>query len=238
MERSFCRPVLRAHWLGRVPYADGLRLQARLVEARRRQEISDTLVVLEHPPVITLGRGARREHVLLSPEALRSRGIEVHESGRGGDVTYHGPGQLVGYPVIALTEEQRDAHAYLRRLEDALLATASDYGIRAGRREGLTGVWVNRHKLASIGVRISTGWITSHGFALNVSTDLSGFTTIVPCGIHGCDVTSIAELTGRGPELYDVAGRVARRLAETLDRTLDRAPMDIDVTHGAMAVGS
>ena len=119
-----------------------------------------------------------------------------------------------------------------------MLATASDYGIRAGRRDGLTGVWAGGKKLASIGVRISTGWITSHGFALNVTTDLSGFSTIVPCGIHGCDVTSIAELRGRGPELDDVAGRVARRLAETLDRELERAPAEMDVAQVAVAVGS
>lgn len=224
MERSSGRPVLRAQWLGRVPYADGVRLQARLVEARRRREVPDTLLLLEHPAVITLGRAARHDHVLQPPEALRSRGIEIHECGRGGDVTYHGPGQLVGYPVLALCDAERDAHGYLRRLEEALLATAADHGIRGERRDGLTGVWVDRHKLASIGVRISTGWITSHGFALNVTTDLSGFSAIVPCGIRGCEMTSIAELTGHGPDIEDVAEAVAHRLAETLDRRLEREP--------------
>ena len=238
MQRSSGRPVLRAPWLGRVPYTEGVRLQERLVEARRRREIPDTLLLLEHPPVITLGRAARREHVRVSPATLRARGIEIHECGRGGDVTYHGPGQLVGYPVFALRDTERDAHAYLRRLEATLLAAAADYGIDAGRRDGLTGVWVDRRKLASIGVRISTGWITSHGFALNVGTDLTGFSTIVPCGIQGCDVTSIAELTGRDPGLEEVAGRVARRLAEGFDRTLESEPAPTASTPLGTAVGS
>jgi lipoyl(octanoyl) transferase len=216
-----------------VAYDAGVRLQRELVEARRAGTEPDTLLLLEHPPVITLGRGARSENVLISTRGLRARGIEVHESGRGGDVTYHGPGQLVGYPVVALNDGERDAHGYLRSLEEALIRTSADYGIDAGRREALTGVWAGEAKLASIGVRISTGWITSHGFALNVTTDLSGFENIVPCGIRGCTMTSIEKLTGNRPGLEEVGRRAASWLASTLHRQLEYTPTTIRAAAGA-----
>jgi lipoyl(octanoyl) transferase len=228
------RSHLRARWLGRVAYDEGVRLQGELVKARRSGTEPDTLLLLEHPPVITLGKGARSENVLISKRDLGARGIEIHDSARGGDVTYHGPGQLVGYPVLALNEGERDAHGYLRALEEALIRTSADYGIDAGRREGLTGVWVGDRKLASIGVRISTGWITSHGFALNVTTDLSGFETIVPCGIRGCAMTSIAELTGERPGLEEVGHRAAARLASAMSRSLERTPAAARVAAGAL----
>jgi len=211
-------PSLRIRWLGRLPYREGLKLQDALVAARRRGEIPDTLLLLEHPPVITLGRGAHAEHLLSSVEELARRGIELHECGRGGDVTYHGPGQLVGYPILALPPSRRDAHAYLRDLEEALIRTAADFGVTARREPGLTGVWVAREKLAAIGVRLSTGWITSHGFAFNVGGDLRGFSSIVPCGISDRGVTSLTRLIGRDPALGEVAACVAGHMAAVLGR--------------------
>jgi lipoyl(octanoyl) transferase len=206
------RPLL-ARWLGRVPYADGLALQAELVRARRRDAVPDCLLLLEHPPVVTLGRGARPEHVRADRAELARRGVELHECGRGGDVTYHGPGQLVGYPILSLPPGRRDAHRFLRDLEESLIRAVASFGIVGGRIAGRTGVWVGDEKLAALGVRLSTGWISSHGFALNVGPDLAGFSLIVPCGIAGCRVTSLARLLGSEPELRTVAARVARELA-------------------------
>lgn len=205
-------------WLGRLPYADGLALQSRLVDARRARRGADTLLLLEHPPVITLGRGSDPAHVLADRRELQRRGIEVHECGRGGDVTFHGPGQLVGYPILALEEGRRDAHRYLRDLEEGLIGAVAELGISAGRVPGWTGIWVGRRKLAAIGVRLSTGWITSHGFALNVATDLEGFSTIVPCGISEAGVTSIARLNGTAPPMTRVAELVAHHLGRVLGR--------------------
>ncbi len=207
---------LSVRWLGRVPYREACDAMERLVAARRQGRAADSLLLLEHPPVITLGRSARAEHVRITPAERLARGIELHESGRGGDVTYHGPGQLVGYPVVALPPERRDAHRYLRDLEDAMIRTARDFGAEASRRPGLTGVWAGDRKLGSLGVRISSGWIASHGFALNVSTDLSAFEWIVPCGIEGCRATSLEELTGVRHPVREVARRVASRVAEVL----------------------
>jgi lipoyl(octanoyl) transferase len=207
---------MEAVWLGRVPYAEALALQERLVDARRRGEAPDTLLLLEHPPVITLGRSSRPGHVLLPPDALAARGIETFDAGRGGDVTYHGPGQLVGYPIVALAPNRRDARRYLRDLEEVLLRTAADHGVRGRREAGLTGVWVGGRKLAAIGVRISTGWITSHGFALNVSADLGGFDAIVPCGIRGRGVTSLEAEAGKTLAVREVADRAAVHAADVL----------------------
>jgi lipoic acid synthetase len=168
--------------------------------------------------VITLGRRGDRRHVLLDEGELSRRGVELVETGRGGDVTYHGPGQLVGYPILGLSDERRDAHRYLRDLEAALILTARSYGVPAERAAGLTGVWVGDAKLAAIGVRLGTGWITSHGFALNVGADLGGFSLVVPCGIRDRGVTSLGRLLGREPELREVAARTAFHLAGVLGR--------------------
>jgi len=205
-----------ARWLGRRGYTEACALQESLIRARRSGEIGDTLLLLEHPPVVTLGRSGRREHLLLGPQELASRGIELHECGRGGDVTFHGPGQIVGYPIVALRDERRDAHRYLRDLEQGLIRAVAHYGVTAERREGLTGVWVGDEKIAAIGVRLSTGWITSHGFALNIGADLSGFATIVPCGLHGRGVTSIERLTGQAPEMAGAAEVVATEVGKAL----------------------
>jgi lipoyl(octanoyl) transferase len=181
--------------LGVVPYAEALALQRALVEERRANRIDDTLLLVEHPPVITLGvKGdGGRSHIRATKEQLAARGIDVHETGRGGDVTYHGPGQIVGYPIFDLRPDRQDVHRYVRDLEEVLIRAAADFGVPATRISGLTGVWVGNEKLAAIGVRISR-WITSHGFALNVRTDLDDFTLIVPCGIADHGVTSLERL--------------------------------------------
>ena len=189
---------LQIRRLGVVPYQDALDLQRTLVEERRADRIPDQLVLLQHPPVITLGVKARhdRSHVLVSPDVLEEEGVELFESGRGGDVTYHGPGQLVGYPILDLRPDRCDVHQYVRDLEEVLIGTAGRFGVTASRLSGLTGVWVGKEKLAAIGVRIAR-WITSHGFALNISTDLRHFNLIVPCGITDKGVTSLERLLDR-----------------------------------------
>ena len=207
---------LRCAFLGRVPYEEATRLQGRLVDLVRRGETGDLLLLLTHPPVITLGRGAHAENVVIPDDERAAAGIEIHEAGRGGDVTYHGPGQLIGYPIVALREGRRDAHRYLRDLEGGLIATAAAYGVEASRVPGLTGVWVGDAKLAAIGVRIGTGWVTSHGFALNVGRDLQGFDTIVPCGIRDRAVTSLARVLDREMKPEEVAEAAATGVAEAL----------------------
>jgi lipoyl(octanoyl) transferase len=204
--------------LGSVPYRGALALQESLAEGRRGGRLVDTLLLVEHPDVITIGARAddARVHILASAEALAARGIEVHETGRGGDVTYHGPGQLVGYPILDLKPDRCDVRRYVRDLEEVLIRVAADYGIEAARAPGLTGVWVGREKLAAIGVRISR-WITSHGFAMNVSTDLRYFDLIVPCGIADRGVTSFARL-GCPASMSDVQERVVARFCEVFDR--------------------
>jgi lipoyl(octanoyl) transferase len=200
--------VLDVRKLGLVSYEDALALQRSLVDDRRAGRIGDTLLLLEHPHVITLGVRGGRSHVLATAEVLAARGVEIHETGRGGDVTYHGPGQIVGYPILDLNPDRRDVHQYVRDLEEVLIRTAADFGMAAGRVSGLTGVWVGDEKLAAIGVRIAR-WITSHGFALNVTTDLDYFSLIVPCGIADRGVTSMSRLLGRPVELDKVQERIA-----------------------------
>jgi len=203
--------------LGRLRYADGLELQAALVAERQAGEIPDTLLLLEHDPVFTLGRNARKENVLLPDEALRERGFDVFESGRGGDVTYHGPGQVVGYPIMDLSPDRRDVHRYVRDLEEVMIRCCADYGVEAMRVEGLSGAWVGDEKVGAIGVRIAR-WVTSHGFALNVATDLSPFDLIVPCGIKGRGVTSVERLLGRPVRLDEVMDRLVVHLGDVFER--------------------
>jgi lipoyl(octanoyl) transferase len=208
---------LHVRRLGRLRYADGLDLQSRLVKERQAGEIPDTLLLLEHDPVFTLGRNARKENVLLPDEALRERGFDVFESGRGGDVTYHGPGQVVGYPIIDLSPDRRDVHRYVRDLEEVMIRCCADYGTEASRVEGLTGAWIGEDKVGAIGVRIAR-WVTSHGFALNVTTDLSAFDLIVPCGIRGRGVTSLERLLARAVPLDDVMGRLVVHFGDVFER--------------------
>jgi lipoate-protein ligase B len=207
------RPLEIRH-LGRVGYRQAANLQTELVHERREGLIPDLLLLLQHPHVITMGSSAKDAHVLLPPEELRARGIEVCPSGRGGDVTYHGPGQIVGYPILDLKPKRCDLHRYLRDLEEVMIRVLDDCGLQAERKEGLTGAWVGDRKLGAIGVRVSSGWITSHGFSLNVNPDLSYFETIVPCGIRDYGVGSIAAELGRPIEVGPVESRVAVRFRE------------------------
>ena len=204
-----------------MPYAEALALQRSLVEERKAGTVDDLLLLVEHPHVLTLGvRGdGGRSHVLATAEALAARGIDIHETGRGGDITYHGPGQIVGYPIIDLKPDRLDVHRYVRDLEEVLIRTVAEYGIEAGRVEGLTGVWVGQEKLAAIGVRISR-WVTSHGFALNVDTDLSYFRHIVPCGLSK-PVTSMKDL-GATATREGVIESLTRQFAKVFD--LDVVP--------------
>ena len=205
---------------GSVPYDEASRLQQALGAARRRDEIPDVLVLLEHPPVVTIGRGGADGGLLASREELLARGIEVHQSPRGGKVTYHGPGQLVGYPVLDLSRRGRDLNAYLRKLERALIRSLRGFGITAFRRPGLTGVWTERGKIAAIGIAVRH-WITSHGFALNVSCDLAPFELIDPCGLGDLSVTSMTQHLPHAPPLEAVQKKVARCLAEQFGLELE-----------------
>ena len=201
-----------------MEYGDALELQQRLVAERRAEAVGDVLLLVEHPPVLTLGVRGGRSHILASEAELAHRRIEVVETGRGGDVTYHGPGQIVGYPVVDLNPDRRDVHRYVRDIEEVLIRVAAEFGIAAGRIAGLTGVWVGGEKLAAIGVRIQR-WVTSHGFALNHSTDLSHFNLIVPCGIADRGVTSLAALGCTAPRAQ-VEDAIALHFAAVFDRML------------------
>ena len=206
--------------LGQVSYRDALALQDQLVAARRRGEGADTLLLLEHPPVVTLGRSAHSEHLLVAEDALAARGVELFEVARGGDVTYHAPGQLVGYPIVDLAaRDARDVHAWLRTLEELIGEALLALGVPWRRVPGWTGVFVDApestrpRKIASIGVGVR-GWVTLHGFALNVDLDLAGFDAIVPCGLRAVEMTSIArELGDRTPADLDARARAAVREA-------------------------
>jgi lipoyl(octanoyl) transferase len=221
------RPI-EVRRLGTISYADALELQKQLVDERKAGRIPDQLLLLQHPPVITLGVRSRgdRSHVLASPERLAQEGVELVETGRGGDVTFHGPGQLVGYPILDLRPDQQDVHRYVRDLEEVMIRMAAAFGVTARRQPGFTGAWVDvplagggsgAEKLAAIGVRIAR-WITSHGFAFNVTTDLSGFGLIVPCGIPDRGVTSLQRLLGRAVSMAQVEAVCIDALATVFDR--------------------
>jgi lipoate-protein ligase B len=207
--------------LGVIGYAEGLALQQGLVAQRAGDEIDDTLLLLQHPHVLTLGvkAGESRSHVLATPERLAELGVEIHETGRGGDVTYHGPGQIVGYPIINLKPDRCDVHQYVRDLEEVMIRVTAEYGFQAGRIRGLTGAWVVAEKIGAIGVRIQR-WITSHGFAFNVTTDLDFFRLIVPCGISDRGVTSLKRLTGRDIPIHEVEDHFVRHFCSVFSRTL------------------
>ncbi|MCA1559894.1 MAG: lipoyl(octanoyl) transferase LipB [Acidobacteria bacterium] len=205
--------------LGLVAYAEGLAIQQRLVEDRKSGRVPDQLLLLQHPPVITLGVKARsdRANLLATADTLAAEGIELFETGRGGDITYHGPGQLVGYPILDLKPDRCDVHRYVRDLEEVMIRVAASFGVKATRVPGLTGVWVGNDKLAAIGVRIAR-WITSHGFAFNVGTDLRHFSLIVPCGLAGRGVTSLDKLTGREVPIQEVETVTAQSFADVFER--------------------
>ena len=220
--------TLRWGWLGRVPYAEGVAFQERVRDELRRGAGDEHLLLLEHPHVYTLGRNASEGDVVAPRELLAARGVEVAESDRGGQVTYHGPGQLVGYPVVDLDPDRRDVRRYVRDLQETLIRTLADYGVAGVRRDGqaFVGVWVGEEKIASIGIHLKR-WVTTHGFALNVSTDLSYFAGIVACGLPGVPLTSIERLTGRRPPLAEVAAAYADHFAAVFGRRL--APLAVDV---------
>ena len=219
--------------LGLVPYADGLELQRALVEDRKANRIPDTLLLLQHPHVVTIGvKKDGRSHIIAAPDQLASRGVEVFETGRGGDVTYHGPGQIVGYPIMDLNPDRRDVHRYVRDLEEVMIRVCADYGLIAGRIKGLSGAWIPTTrsarsgqaadaKIGAIGVRISR-WITSHGFAFNVTTDVEFFNLIVPCGIADRGVTSLAREIGRTPAMAEVEDRFVEHFAGVFERTVEK----------------
>jgi lipoyl(octanoyl) transferase len=209
---------LQVRRLGLVPYAEGLEIQRQLVEERKADRIPDTLLLLQHPHVLTIGvKKDGREHILASPERLASLGVDVFETGRGGDVTYHGPGQLVGYPIIDLNPDRRDVHHYVRDIEEVMIRVCADYGLTAGRVKGFSGAWIGDEKIGAIGVRISR-WVTSHGFAFNVTTDIQFFDLIVPCGIADKGVTSLKSKLGHAPAMPEVEDRFVRHFESVFAR--------------------
>ncbi len=216
-QASKFRRICEARWLGLIQYDEGLRIQESAVERLAAGEAAEQLFLLEHPHVFTLGRGADSSHILADQRHLHTNSVEVRETGRGGDVTYHGPGQLVGYPIINLKPDRCDVHRYVRDIEEVLIGTMAEFGVTGARIAGLTGVWVGNEKIGAIGVRIAR-WITSHGFALNVNTDLEYFKMIVPCGITDKGVTSLSRLLDRKIELSEVARIAASQFAQVFDR--------------------
>jgi lipoyl(octanoyl) transferase len=213
--------ALEVRRLGTVPYLDALARQRALVEERRAERVPDLLLLLRHPPVITLGvKGdGGRSNVVASAEMLGALGVEVCETGRGGDVTYHGPGQIVGYPILDLRPDRCDVHRYVRDIEEVMIRVCADHGVAAGRIAGLTGAWVGGEKIGAIGIRISR-WITSHGFAFNVNTNLTHFELIVPCGIADRGVTSLQKETGGVVDEDEVERAIVRHFADIFGRTL------------------
>jgi len=220
-ETGRARRIVRHGFLGRLRYREAEALQARVRDALRAGEGEEHLLLLEHPHVYTLGRNAAAADLVLGPAARAARGIEVAETDRGGQVTYHGPGQLVGYPIVDLDPDRRDVRRYVRDLQETIVRTLADFGVAAGVREGqeAVGVWAGEEKIASIGVHLKR-WVTTHGFALNVTTDLSYFDGIVACGMPQVRLTSIERLTGARPPLAEVAARCAVRFGEVFDREM------------------
>ena len=223
--------------LGTIDYDRASELQGQLVEPRKVRAIPDVLLLCEHPHVITLGRNSHREHLLAGTRMLDQMGVRVHSSDRGGDVTYHGPGQIVGYPILDLAEHRRDIRWYVEQLEEVMIRATGDFGIAAERVEGQHGAWIHtqdgERKIGALGVHLSR-WVTSHGFAYNVSTDLRYFDLIVPCGIAGKSVTSLERTLGRAVSMDEVRERITSHFLSTFDRRLERITRE----HLAQALGS
>jgi lipoyl(octanoyl) transferase len=218
---------LQVRRLGIIDYSQALAMQRALVEDRKADRIPDVLLLLQHPSVITLGvKGdGGRSNVLATSERLDALGIAVQEAGRGGDVTYHGPGQIVGYPIVDLKPDRCDVHRYVRDVEEVMIRVCADYGVIAGRIKGLTGTWVDGNKIGAIGIRISK-WVTSHGFAFNVNTRLDDFQLIVPCGIADHGVTSLEKLLGRRIDITEIEDAFVRHFAEVFERNVSE-PADL-----------
>ncbi len=213
-----------AYDLGRIAYDEAYAIQRKTVEALQNESGDEAFFLLEHPHVITRGRNASTDAVRASASGLHGRGVELTETDRGGDVTYHGPGQLVGYPIIRLLEGRRDVRRYVSDIEDVVIRTLSDFSIEGTRHPVHRGVWVSGRKIASVGIRIAR-WVTSHGFALNVATDLSYFQLIHPCGIEGCEMTSIERETGSRVDMKTVKRLVANHFADVFDRAVEFGTM-------------
>lgn len=211
--------TLHTYRLGLTPYAKAHALQERLVEARKEGKVGDTLLLLEHPKVITLGRAAKRAHILMSEEELAREGYDLFDTGRGGDVTFHGPGQLVVYPIVDLKPDRQDVRRYVFDLEETMIRVCGSYGLQAGRVQGRNGAWIGDRKVGAVGVRISR-WITMHGFALNVNTALRQFGAIVPCGIADAGVTSLERELGRTLPFAEVETCAAEHFAACLGAEL------------------
>jgi lipoyl(octanoyl) transferase len=215
--------------LGAIDYDRASELQGQLVEARKIRAIPDVLLLCEHPHVITLGRNSHAEHLLAGTRMLDQMGVQVHPSDRGGDVTYHGPGQIVGYPILDLTEHRRDIRWYVDQLEEVMIRASGDFGIAAKRVEGRHGAWIDtpggERKIGALGVHLSR-WVTSHGFAYNVSTDLRYFDLIVPCGIAGKGVTSLERMLGRAISMDEVRDRITSHFCSTFNRRLERITLE------------
>ncbi len=212
--------------LDTVPYQEALALQEKLVELRTRDSIQDTLILLEHPPVFTVTREATRRNLLASPHSLEEKGISVHQTNRGGDITYHGPGQLVGYPIISLKDRGKDLHRYIRSLEEMIILVLQEYGIRGYRDSINAGVWVDGDKIAAIGIAVKASWTTMHGFSFNLSPDLSHYSFIVPCGIVGRGVTSLAKILGKAVSRQEVEGRLVRYFEEVFNVTFREVSLE------------
>ncbi len=218
----FCR-------LGTIGYDEALRLQNELQSKRIAGRVPDLVLLLEHPPVLTMGRSSKTQHIIAHPEALEAQGIAVHEVGRGGDVTYHGPGQLVAYPIIDLKPNRRDVRKYMWSLEETMIRTCSDLGLAATRVDGLNGAWIDDRKVGAVGVRISR-WVTMHGLALNANTNLAHFDLIVPCGIQDKAVTSLSRELDRTVAVADVIEPLAAHFARLYDTEVewqDTVPSDL-----------
>ncbi len=203
----------------RLDYESALELQLRICELKKTGFVPDVLLLLEHPPVITLGRNGNWHNLVVSEETLRARGVSRHQADRGGDITFHGPGQLVGYPLLKLEPHEQDTHRYMRKLEETIICVLGEFGIQAGREEKLTGVWTNAGKICAMGVHISR-WVTRHGFALNVNTDLSYYDLIVPCGLVGKQVHSMQKALGREVELREVAEKLTGHFGQVFERDM------------------
>jgi lipoate-protein ligase B len=206
-------------WHGRISYSEALAIQMQLCEVKKQGFDKDVLLLLEHPPTITLGRSGKKDHLLVTEDYLKSRGIELWNIDRGGDITFHGPGQLVGYPILSLQPQERDVHDYMHRLEESLIRLLASYGISGNREDKLTGVWTQAGKIAAMGVHISR-WTTRHGFALNVTTDLSFYDLIVPCGITGRTVASMKKVLSMHFDLEEVVKRYIPIFGDLWNRTM------------------
>ncbi len=225
--------TLTLHQLGRMEYTAAWERQRQLARARSSGQIGDTLLLVEHPPTITLGNKARHDHILASPDELARRGVAVVQSDRGGEVTYHAPGQLVAYPIFKLSQHGSDVGRYVRNLEESVIRLLADYGLSGERVPGLTGVWVRNGaaKICAIGVKLSASGVTTHGLALNVDPDLSGFNLIVPCGISDRGVTSLAAELGAAPPLAEVAERLIGQICAVFDLQVDVISSGLTATY-------